>query len=256
MAYAHLMNGKGLIRIFAAVCLAITLVILVPRLFRPTGLRKVAFAAPGKHLTYTTHFPLTENPVSEGAKWANGQTDALDWANVRTVLGLAFGTETAKVTTAPGKYDDSTALLTGDWGPDQTAEATVHSVNQNDTVYEEVELRLRSTLTPHRATGYEICFRCSKTAKAYTQIVKWNGPLGDFSYVKIVQGSQYGVANGDVVKATIRGNAITVYVDGARVLQVNDDTFKSGNPGMGFYIEGTTGVNRDYGFTSFSATDQ
>jgi hypothetical protein len=119
-----------------------------------------------------------------------------------------------------------------------------------------VELRLRSALSPHNATGYEIMFRCSKSAKAYCNIARWNGPLGKFTYLKNAGGSQYGVADGDVVKASMIGNVITVYINGVEMLQTTADTFKSGNPGMGFYIDGATGVNGDFGFSSFMATDK
>ena len=50
--------------------------------------------------SYTTNFPLTENPISEG-KWINGNDTGLDWANVRSTVGRAFGTETDTV-----NYDD------------------------------------------------------------------------------------------------------------------------------------------------------
>jgi hypothetical protein len=204
----------------------------------------------GASRAYTTKFPLTENPIFDGGNWINGKAVGLDWAAVQTTPGLAFGTESGT-----NGYDDSTTLLTGTWGPDQTVEGTVHSVNQHDNIYEEVELRLRSSLSAHKATGYEINFRCSKTANAYTQIVRWNGPLGNFTYVARQGGSKYGVANGDTVKATVVGNVITVYINGAQVLQATDNTFASGNPGMGFFLQGATGVNGDYGFTSFSASD-
>jgi hypothetical protein len=197
--------------------------------------------------TYSTNFPLTENPISENGLWVNGKTTGIDWADVRTTPGLAFGVELGT-----SGYDDSTALLTGTWGPSQTVQATVHSVNQNDAIFEEVELRLRSSLSAQRATGYEILFRCSKTANAYTQIVRWNGPFGDFTYLDKKEG---GVAHGDVVKATMIGNVITVYVNGVEVARATDDTFATGSPGMGFFLQGTAGVNGDYGFTSFSATD-
>lgn len=208
-------------------------------------------AASGRrHRTYTTRFPLTENPISEGGRWVNGRSDALDWADVRTTAGFAFGTEQG-----PAKYDDPTALLAGDWGRDQMAQATVRTVNQSDRVYEEVELRLRSSLSPHRATGYEILFRCLKTEEAYAQIVRWNGPLCDFTYLGSSSGAQSGVADGDVVKATIIGNVITAYINGVQVLQATDVTYGGGSPGMGFYLEGARGLNGDYGFTSFSASD-
>ena len=200
--------------------------------------------------TYTTHFVNEENPILEGGTWINGRTAALDWANVRTIPGLAFGTDSGNV-----KYSDSTALLTGTWGPDQAVEAAVYSVNQNDGVYQEVELRLRSSLSAHRATGYEINFRCSKTKNAYTQIVRWNGRLGRFTYLNAATGSQFGVATGDIVKATIVGTAITAYINGVPVLQATDKAYAGGSPGIGFYLEGASGVNRDFGLTSVTATD-
>jgi hypothetical protein len=200
--------------------------------------------------TYSTSFPLAENPISESGLWVNGKTTGVDWADVRTTPGLALGVELGT-----GGYDDSTALLTGTWGPNQTVQATVHSVNQNDAIFEEVELRLRSSLSAHSATGYEILFRCSKTGNAYAQIVRWNGPFGDFTYLDKKGGSNCGVANGDVVKATMVGNLITVYINGVVVAEATDDAFAGGSPGIGFFLQGTTGVNGDYGFTSFSATD-
>lgn len=207
--------------------------------------------APAPARSYTTRFERTEKPIAEGGNWVNGKAVGLDWADVCTVRGLAYGIESGNT-----GYDDSTALLTGRWGADQMARATVHSVNQNDKIYEEVELRLRSSLSAHRATGYEINFRCSKTANAYNQIVRWNGPLNDFTYLSNHGGARYGVADGDVIKATIVGNRITVYINDVKVNEATDDTFATGSPGMGFFLQGTTGVNADYGFTSFTATDK
>ena len=208
------------------------------------------------HGPYTTSFSRTENPISEDGQWTNGQKDGLDWANVQMTPGFAFGTQAGGNRSVPVKYDDSTALLAGRWGPNQTAQATVHTVNQNGKIYEEVELRLRSTLSPHNATGYEIYFKCSKDPKAYCSIVRWNGALGSFTYLNIIYGSKYGVADGDVIKATMIGNVITAYKNGVQMLQATDNTFTSGNPGIGFYIEGATGVNGDFGFRSFTATDK
>jgi len=228
-------------------------------LFRHPSMRVRAIGSAGSaatHRTYTTDFRTAQNPISEGGEWANGQTDGLDWTNVQTASGFAFGTELGGHRRPPGMYDDSTALLTGTWGPDQTAQATVRIVNPNEKIYEEVELRLRSTLSPHRATGYEILFRAAKSANAYCEIVRWNGPLGDFTYLGRTKGPPCGVATGDVAKATIRGSVITAYINGTQVVQATDTTYPNGNPGIGFYLEGATGVNADYGFTTFTATDQ
>jgi hypothetical protein len=146
--------------------------------------------------------------------------------------------------------------MTGNWGPNQTVQATVHSVNQsnNDSIVEEVELRLRSSITPHRITGYEINFRCSKTGNSYTEIVRWNGPLGDFTYLEHKGGSAYGVTEGDIIKATMTGNRIVVYVNGAAVIQATDSTYVAGNPGIGFGLSGSVDPT-DFGFTNFSASD-
>ena len=105
--------------------------------------------------TYTTNFPGTENPISEGGKWTNGKANGIDWADCRTTPGFAFGTQSGVT-----GYDDDTALLTGTWGPNQAAQATVRSVNQNPNLYEEVEIRLRSSISAHSITGYEIIFSC------------------------------------------------------------------------------------------------
>jgi hypothetical protein len=202
--------------------------------------------------SYTTKFPLAESPISENATWINGQTTGLDWHDVSTTPGLAIGHQSGS------SYTDGTALLTGSWGPTQTVQAVVHTVKPMDPCYQEVELRLRSALKAHSCTGYEISFKATKTAGAYLIIVRWNGPLGDFTYLKRSDGAQYGVADGDTVKATIVGNVITAYLNGVPVGTATDSTYAMGNPGMGFNLETAAasclGTNGDYGFTSFSAT--
>jgi len=212
----------------------VTILLLGYLATREPDILPITLAAAGEHRSYTTNFPLSDNPLSEGGKWTNGQKDGLDWANVQTTSGFAFGTESGGTRPAPQKYDDSVALLTGAWGPDQTAQATVRAVNQNDKIYEEVELRFRSALAPHKATGYEILFRSTKSAKSYCEIVRWNGPLGEFTYLSKAKGSLCGVATGDVVKASMIGNLITAYINGVQVLKATDNTYSAGSPGIGF----------------------
>ncbi len=211
----------------------------------------LAASAENVSRTYATRFSRDESPLSAAGAWLGGKSAALDWADVASAAGLVYGLESGT-----GGYDDSTALLAGAWRPNQTAEATVHTVRQNDKISEEVELRLRSRLSPHAATGYEINFRCLKTKDAYTEIVRWDGPLGKFTYLSHKDGAQYGVKDGDVVRATVVGNLIRVYLNGVLVNQAADSTFATGSPGVGFFLQGATGLNRDYGFTRFSASDQ
>jgi len=239
----------------ASLCsVLLALALLVRR--SATGLPMVS-APTSTANSYSTRFSHAENPISEGGKWISGKRAGLDWADVRVLQGFVFGTEIGGNRPELEKYDDSTALLTGTWGPNQTAEAKVHRTNKDDDrVYEEVELRLRSSLSAHNCTGYEVMFRCSKSPKAYCNIARWDGILGAFMMLKENHGSQYGVADGDVVKASIKGDTITVWINGVEITQARDYLFTKGNPGIGFYIEGTTGVDNQYGFSSFSASSE
>ena len=199
--------------------------------------------------SYTTNFPLTENPISESGNWINGGSVGLAWSNVRTTPGLAFGTESGS-----GGYDDSTAVLAGSWSADQMAQAVVHSTNQNSNVFEEVELRLRTTIAANRITGYEFNFRALASGDIYVQIVRWNGAFGSFSLIDSLKGP--GIHNGDVIKATAVGNILTSYVNGNQILQVTDSTYNSGSPGMGFFNQsGTASLDSNYGFSSFTAAE-
>jgi hypothetical protein len=197
--------------------------------------------------TYTTNFPLTENPISEGGNWINGLTNGIDWSDVATIPGKAFGTQTG----IGAQFADSTALLTGSWGPTQTVQAVVYIASGDSTTFEEVELRLRSSLSAHSCTGYEVNFSV-KPNNPYCQIVRWNGPLGAFT---LLDARGVGVVDGDVVKATIVGSTITCYINGAVIFGVTDSTYSSGNPGMGFYLDGGLGPPLNYGFSSYTASD-
>jgi hypothetical protein len=198
--------------------------------------------------TYSTRFPATEAPISEGGNWISGGAVGLDWGDVLTVPGLAIGRD------GPHKYSDPAALLTGEWGPDQTVRATVYSVNQTEKQWQEVEIHLRSTLSAHKCTGYEILFRCLKSENAYMEVVKWNGPVADFTYLSRNRGSQYGVANGDLIEASVVGNVIKVSINGKLMDSVKDDTFTSGNPGIGFNY-GCGDTYGDFGLTSLMVSD-
>src|SRR5262249_35437669 len=153
----------------------------------------------------------------------------------------------------PAQYDDSIAILSGTWAPDQSASAVIHIGNGvgGNGVFEEVELLLRTTISPGLITGYEINASVID-GNPYMQVVRWNGPLGDFTGIG---GQVISVKNGDTIAATIIGSTITVYLNGQAQFSVSDSTFSSGSPGIGFFLQGITGVNGNYGFSSFSASD-
>jgi hypothetical protein len=201
--------------------------------------------------SYSTSFPRTEDPISESGHWINGGTTGIDWGNVQTTPGLAFGT----VVSGGPPYNDSTAVLAGAWGGDQTAQATVHIANPTSAVYEEVELRLRTTITMHSITGYEFNFRCTSDGSQYVQIVRWNGALNAFTYLNSTTGP--GLHDGDVIMTTAVGSTLTSYINGVQQVQWTDPTYPGGSPGVGFYNQGGTPTNNsEYGFTSFTATGQ
>ena len=205
--------------------------------------------------SYSTKFPLTENPISEGGKWVNGEVVGLDWANVSTTPGRAVGQQTGP------DFSDATAVLqTLHWAPDQKATAQVSTTGTPlDNCFQEVELRLRTVIAAHSITGYEINYKFSTNATGYMQIVRWNGNFGDFTILQSFNGTQFGVTNGDTVTATVVGNVITAYKNGVQQGQATDSTFSNGSPGIGFNltndIVGCAGTNGDYGFSSFSALD-
>jgi hypothetical protein len=205
--------------------------------------------------TYDTKFPATENPISENGNWINGKTNGFNWSDVRTTTGFAFGTQSGS-----SGYDDSTAVLTGPWGPNQTACATARIPSSLTASYEELELRLRTSITGGRITGYEINFSASSASNAYIQIVRWNGAYGDFTYVATRTGP--GIHTGDrlcasIVTDTNNISTISVWINGGSpILKGTDNTFSNGSPGIGFYLEGgTSAKNADFGWTSFNATD-
>ncbi|UCB46847.1 MAG: hypothetical protein JSV25_05350 [Spirochaetota bacterium] len=218
--------------------------------------------------SYSTRFRLDEDPISEGGIWINGKKDGIDLTDIVTKNGVAYGglcrmnvpesraeqgnlevSDSGKAVPL-GDYDDPTAVLTGIWGKNQHGKAKVFSRNQTEEFFQEVEIRLRSTITPHRCTGYEVFWRCLKTENAYAEIVRWNGKIGDFTSLRRLTGSQYGVKDGDWVEATIFGNVIKSFINGVEVMSVTDDTFDTGSPGIGFNF-GVGNTNVDHGFTYF-----
>jgi hypothetical protein len=202
-----------------------------------------AAQTPAPHVVnYATKFPQTEDPISQGGRWIGGKTVGLDWGNVSTTAGYAIGHA------GPRRYADSVALLTGDWPANQSVEEVVE--RRKVSHYPEVSMRLRSSLAKHNFDGYEISFSLKDDDTAYLIIVRWNGPLADFTYLVNTQGKQYGVKTGDVVKATIVGNEIKAYKNGVLMGTAKDNTCIHGTPGFGF----NEGNNGDYGISSFSAT--
>jgi hypothetical protein len=205
----------------------------------PTGTD--ASGAPDGGVSYSTNFDRDEAPISENGAWTHL---GLDWALIDTENGDAVGTQTGT-----GGYDDSYAHLSG-FPPDHEATGVIHKIaNIDPGCTHEVEIHLRWSDAAHDAHGYECNLAWDG---AYAEIVRWNGKLGDFTY--LARGSvPGGVSDGDTLRASVVGDVIVLYHNGVEVVRAQDATFKDGNPGMGLWRGGPCGVRGDYGFTSYSA---
>jgi hypothetical protein len=187
---------------------------------------------------YSTVFSGVEDPLSEGGAWSN---NGLDWARVVKTPGMAAGTQLGN-----NGYDDSYATLSG-FPPNQSARAVVQILNGIDqSCTHEVELHLRWSDAPNLARGYEVLLGLG----SYVGIVRWNGPIGDFTELAFAWLPP--TKDGDIFEATAIGNVITGYLNGVQVVQATDSIFSAGNPGIGFFRR-NCGTNLDFTFRSFKA---
>ena len=192
--------------------------------------------------SYTTNFPLTENPISEGGRWTNAGAVGLDWNNVQSAPGRAFG---AAIVSG---YNDDIAVLNTGFAANQYAQGTVHRVGgYSPGVSHEIELLLRFQITAHNARGYEVLWGVD----GQFAIVRWNGPLGD--YTPLLDNVNIGQAvDGDVLRAEISGSTITVYKNGSQVGTVSNSTYTYGQPGIGFWPK-SGAILQNYGWKTFEA---
>jgi hypothetical protein len=221
--------------------------------------------------TYTTNFPINENPISESGSWVGGQTAGNNlWGNVQTNGTMAFGV------TEPTQYGDPTAILTGTWGNQQTAKATIKvNTTPTGTCCHEAEVRLRMTInsSAHTITGYEVYCSVMPSPNNYCHIASWGGPNGSWVNMVDYAGSLSTLVNGDILEGNVSGTnpaTITAYVTHnnvrTQIMSVQDSgnfTFSdghkygpwtTGNPGIGFYNNQDSNWSY-FGFSSFTATD-
>jgi hypothetical protein len=199
---------------------------------------------------YSTDFPLMENPISEGGHWTHLGTP---WSVIATGGGVAYGTQPGD-----GAYTDSYAHLSG-FPPNQSVTATIHlDAGLSPGGTREVEIHLRWADSASNARGYE----CNLAYNgAYAEVVRWNGPLGDYTYVSAQgSGGPGAVHDGDVFKAEIVGTVVTTWLNGQKlqhvdVSSIGGTVWTDGNPGMGFWRgSGASATPGDYGFSSYRAT--
>jgi hypothetical protein len=227
---------------------------------------------PGSQHTYSTTFPLTENPISESGNWVDGHAAGQNcpnanagtycWGNVQTNGTMGYGADQQNV------YGDAVAILTGNWNPTQSASGVVKINTTPTTTDNEIALHLRMTISSQSISGYEIY--CSvMPSNPYCHIARWNGPYNSFCNIESPQGPSIALVNGDTLSATVSGTnptTITGYRNGTQILQAIDTgqncspggpagPFTSGTPGIGFF-QGLNSNWNYFGFSSFQAQDK
>ena len=203
---------------------------------------------------YTTNFPASENPISEGGNWITGKTAGLDWNNPQTAPGKAYAAVRSGL--GASRYDDSIATLNTAFTASQFAEASVYRAAgySPGNAGHEVELLLHFQITAHNARGYEILWGHS----GYLAIVRWNGGLGDYTALYDSGLPGIGVSvDGDVLRAEINNNVIKVYKNGALMAAVDTTSqggpvWSDGQPGLAFWPVDSSTVEL-FGWKSFQA---
>jgi hypothetical protein len=207
--------------------------------------------------SYSTNFPVAQNPISQSGQFVTSTSPGVNWSGLE--LGGGGNLPVAPVDiTAPGlaesvdyanpNYGDALAVLTGNWGANQSVSITVGNIPATSLGYEEFEIHLRTD--PTTGTGYEITWGYNHN---YLLITTWNGGgvVGSGAYTVLYDvATKHAIKPGDTLTASIQGDVITMYTNGVQVAQITDSTFSSGNPGFGFNQGGTS----EYGISSFSAT--
>lgn len=213
--------------------------------------------APVTRLVFSTSFPATENPISQGGIWIARDPNQ---TKIQTVSGSgAFGTGAG---ISPNVFDDSQANIAG-FGNDYEIEAVVFKLSGGaNWRFQEVELLCRWTDNlPQIPTSFG-----PSTSNGYEWNVAYNGEyqnVGRWKFAAIDSTApDFVPADGDLMRMRVQGQRIQCFWNNVQKIDVtdNDPTLKitTGNPGMGMYISpdgaGGTPANTNFGFKSIKIT--
>lgn len=182
--------------------------------------------------SYSTAFPLTENPISEGGRWRVGGVTGF-YRSPQTTPGLCFGNGTS------ADFDDCLGQLQT---PFLNANYSISVVIHKTGGYtapdsHEVGIYGRLIIGASLVRGYEVLIGFTS---GEFQVVKWLGisQASDNFTVMSTSGTPAAVNDGDVFRADFIGNVITVYRNGSLFNTTTDSSspWLDGNPGMGFFI--------------------
>lgn len=191
----------------------------------------LAGRAEGLATRYSTTFSATENPLSEGGIWLNGQTHGVDWHDIQTASGRAYA---AVFDTAPGGVQDSVAQLSRAFLACTSAHFSRGTVFVNAPGGDgnEIEAYCNLTIAAHSITGYE----CYLNMSGAHTLVRWNGAYNDYTPLASNNVSDFTPpASGDVIQ--INRDPITLQLqcwqNGILRTTATDLTWLGGNPGIG-----------------------
>jgi hypothetical protein len=136
-----------------------------------------------------------------------------------------------------GGYDDSYAYLVQSFGNNYEIEGIVwRDPALASDAGNEVSLLLRAADDSNNIRAYEVLYQ----AYGGLQIMRWDGAYGAYTVLPTTQpsGWQQGAAlkSGDVLKASVIGNVITLYVNGVARERATDSALVTGQPGIGGFL--------------------
>lgn len=201
--------------------------------------------------SYSTNFPLTENPISEGAVWVSGGISS-PRTNVQTANNHAYATMSSFDGT---NFDDSIAVLAQGYSANQSCQGTIWNTGAING--QEVELVLRGNIAATSNTGYEVDLVIQGGTAA---LVSWNGPANIFTQLVANTATNVSLNDGDVWLAQMIGPLITVKCNTNIVFtyDTSGDAFRilSGSPGMGFWNQtGSSANSPNFGWKHWQATE-
>lgn len=204
---------------------------------------------PGALSSFSTTFPSSENPISQGGAFTvgteQGGVGASGPASTGGSPGLCYA--------SAGDGYDYAATIQGQFSTTKHyAEITIHRVGGYTAPdAQEVEILVGATLGSGVASAYELDLWFGG---GHLQTVRWNPTPGDYDTgaVTIVSGSWdvSSLSDGDVVRAefdsTSGSPVITVKLNGVTKVVYTDTTsgkLTSGSPGFGFFARTGSGFD-------------
>ncbi len=205
--------------------------------------------------SYSTDFPDTENPISQGGMFRVGDVTGF-YKNPRSTPGKCFAADFVGA-----GLDDCLAHLINHAVPvNHRVTASVFrasSYTAGET--HEIGLYLRMEIGVGVGGEFVRGIECLFDAGGAFQVVKWLGTAHDLSNFDTgisVSGAGPGqLVDGDVIAVEVVGNDYEVFKNGVSVATFTDTEFSDGNPGMGFFVRSGGTTPENFCIESWAATE-